>query len=54
MINWLFVTNKPSNAETVAEMNSGKTSSFCKAAVLEKAQLRVKEGSCLNYGQTAI
>lgn len=54
MINWLFVTNKPFNSETVTKMNNEKTSSFCKATTLKNANLMMKEGSWLNYGQTAI
>lgn len=54
MINWLFVTNKPFNSETVAKMNNEKTSSFCKATTLKNANLMMKEGSWLNYVQTAI
>lgn len=54
MISWLFVTNKPFNSETVAKMNNEKTPSFCKAAILKNVNLMMKEGSWLNYVQTAI
>lgn len=54
MINWLFVTKKPFNSETVAKMNNEKTSSFCEAAILKNVNLMMKEGSWLNYVQTAI
>lgn len=54
VINWLFVTNKPFNSETVTKMNNEKTSSFCEATTSKNANLMMKEGSWLNYGQTAI
>lgn len=54
MINWLFVTNTLFNSETMAKMNNEKTSSFCKATILRNANLMMKEGSGLNYVQTAI
>ena len=54
MINWLFVTKKPFNSETVAMMNTEKTSSFCKAAILKNVNLMMKDERWLNYVQTAI
>lgn len=54
LINWLFVTNKPFNSETVAKVNNEKTSSFCKIAILKNETFMMKEGSWLNYVQTAI
>lgn len=54
MINWLFVTNKPFNSETVTNMSNEKTSSFCKAEILKNANLMMKEGSWLSYVQSAI